>query len=256
MKEVKFYCILWSFNKSCDLLESYIVLNKPKLINSRTIFVSTVIIVPVLTLIVYLSGLQSHRSLYLNSLISTTLLSLTFFIFITTGLYNGWKLKDSYGNFMKKFSRWKKPHTSTLDVPDLDFDSIEPVGCILSFLIWLILAVFGSIILWAIGAMVWAIILVIAGMLYWILFRAYRLIFMHSPRCKNNLAKSMGMALIYTILYNCWIYAIIFGAHYLQSVQSQTKNYFTSTYTAYQSKDYFPSSRHPYNYSTIVDIDR
>ncbi|WP_114789301.1 hypothetical protein U0035_07035 [Niabella yanshanensis] len=199
-----------------DLQESYIVLNKPKLINSRTVFVSTVIIVPVLSLIVYLSGLQSHRSLYLNSLVSTTILSLTFFIFITTGLYNGWKLKDSYGNFLKKFSRWKKPGSSTLDIPDLDFDSIEPVGCIVSLLIWLILAVFGSIILWTIGAMVWAIILVIAGLLYWIIFRAYRLIFLNSPRCKNNLSKSMRIALTYTILYNCWIYAIIFGAHYLQ----------------------------------------
>ncbi len=193
------------------------LLNKPKLINSRTIFVSTVIVIPVLTLIVYLSGLQSHRSLYLNSLISTTILSLTFFIFITTGLYNGWKLKDSYGNFMKKFSRWKKPESSTLDVADMDFDSIEPLGCIVSFLIWLILALFGSIILWALGAMVWAIILVIAGMLYWIIFRAYRLIFLNSPRCKNHLSKSMGIALMYTILYNCWIYAIIFGAHYLQA---------------------------------------
>ncbi|MCH5720736.1 hypothetical protein [Niabella hibiscisoli] len=111
----------------------------------------------------------------------------------------------------------EKPDSPNLEIPDLEIDSIEPVGCILSFLIWLILAVFGSVILWAIGAMVWAIVLVIAGMLYWILFRAYRLIFLNSPRCKNNLTKSMGIALIYTTLYNCWIYAIIFGAHYLRS---------------------------------------
>ncbi len=171
-----------------------------------------------LTLIVYLSGLQSHRSLYLNSLISTTILSLTFFIFITIGLYNGWKLKDSYGNFLDKFPRWEKPDSSTLDVSGLEIDHLDPLGCIGSLLLWLALGVFGSIIFWAIGAVVWAIILVIAGMLYWILFRTYRLIFLNSPGCKNNLTKSTGIALIYTTLYNCWIYAIIFGAHYLRSV--------------------------------------
>ncbi|MCH5688338.1 hypothetical protein LWM68_31190 [Niabella sp. W65] len=199
-----------------DLHESYIVLNKPKLINSRTAFVSTVIVIPVLTLIVYLSGLQSHRSLYLNSLISTTILSLTFFIFITTGLYNGWKLKDGYGNFIDKFSYLKQPDSPTMNMSDLDADILNPIGCI-GILVWIILALAGSLIFWAIGAMVWATILVIAGILYWIIFRAYRLIFLNSPRCKNNLSKSMGIALIYTILYNCWIYAIIFGAHYLQA---------------------------------------
>jgi hypothetical protein len=165
-----------------------------------------------------LTGIKNHRTLYLNSIISTTILSVVFFSFITIGLYNGWKLRDSYGNFRNKFNLWKKPTSSTLDVSGFDFGLIEAesfMGAIGAFLLWIILALLGSIIFWTIGAIVWATILLAGGMLYWIIFRAYRMIFRNSAKCKGDLLKSAGIALFFTFLYNCWIYAIIFGRHYL-----------------------------------------
>ena len=193
-------------------------MSRPNLINSKTVFISTLIILPTLSLLIYLTGFGNHRTLYLNSLISTTILSLVFFSFITIGLYNGWKLRDSYGNFMHKFDVWKKPSSSELDVSDFDIALVETesiIGAIGAVLLWIVLALFGSIIFWAVGAVVWAAILLTGGMLYWIIFRAYRMIFRSSAKCKGNLLKSAGTALLFTFLYNCWIYAIIFGTHYL-----------------------------------------
>jgi hypothetical protein len=53
-------------------------------------------------------------------LLSTTIISIVFLAFITTGLYNGWKLKDTLGNMLDKISFWKKPSDPTMDVTHLE----------------------------------------------------------------------------------------------------------------------------------------
>jgi hypothetical protein len=165
---------------------------------------------------VYLAGLKDHRSLYHNSIVITSILSIVFFAFIFIGLFSGWKLKDTLGNLTTHFSKLKKPgNTSvgfdTMEIPDIG-EGAE--GCIISLLLWLIIGLFGTIILWFIGAFFWAMILILGGLLYWILFRAYRLIFRNSKNCKGNFFKSFQIALAYSILYVSWIYAIIFIGHY------------------------------------------
>lgn len=175
---------------------------------------------PTLTLIIYLAGIKEHRTLYLNSLISTTIISTVFLTFITIGLYNGWKLKDELGNFLDKFHLWKRPSTPTMDTSYYEPSVVGESGmegCLISFIIWIVLALFGSLIFWLFGAFIWATILITSGMLYWIIFRALRLIFRNSSKCKGDLIKSFRIAVFYTILYNSWIYAIIFGTHYLSS---------------------------------------
>ena len=191
---------------------------KPTLVNSRTIFFSTLIVVPTLTLIVYLSGINEHRSLYLNSLLSTTIVSVVFLTFITTGLYKGWKQKDDLGNLLDKVDLWKKPSDPTMNMTDFDggiIEDVNPIGCLITIVLWIVLALFGSFIFWGIGAIIWATILAVAGILHWIIFRAYRLIFRNSYKCKGNFLKSFATALLFTFLYNCWIYAIILGTHFL-----------------------------------------
>ena len=192
---------------------------RPNLINSRTVFTATLIIIPALTFIVYLSGINEHRSLYYNSILSTTILSVVFLIFITTGLYRGWKLKENVGNLMNKLDKLERPSAgsseglSHLDIPDVSDDE----GCLFSIVGWIIVGVFGTVILWSVGAFLWAAVLVIAALLYWIIFRSYRLIFRNSAKCKNNFSKSFSIALLFTLLYSCWIYAIIFGTHFLKN---------------------------------------
>jgi len=193
-------------------------LRRPNLINSKTVFISTLIVVPTLMLIVYLTGINEHRTLYLNSLLSTTIISFVFFTFITTGLYNGWKLKDGLGNFLDKFDLWKKPSSTTMNMGGFEpwvFDEGGVEGCFVSIAIWIVVGLFGSLIFWWLGAFIWAAVLLVAGLLYWIIFRAFRLIFRNSAKCKGDFAKSLGTALLFTVLYNCWIYAIVLGTHFL-----------------------------------------
>ncbi len=174
-------------------------------------------------LVVYLTGLESHRSLYLNALITTTLLSFVFFCFITTGLYRGWKLKENLGKLTSYFSKLKKPESSGSDTFHLDTfeglgagDGIE--GCLFGIVLWIVVGIFGTIILWAIGAFFWGIILVMAGLLYWIIFRAFRLILKNSMSCKANIFRSLQIAFTYSLLYFFWIYAIIYFSHYFRNL--------------------------------------
>ena len=194
-------------------------LPKLSLINAKTVFISTLIVVPTVALLVYFTGLNAHRSLYLNSLISTSILVAVFFVFITTGLYNGWKLKDGLGNFLKKFRLWKKPESFSMGSSGLDFSGLEldVEGCFFTVLAWIVVAFLGAFLLFWIGAFLWGTILVTGGILYWIIFRAFRLIFRNSIRCKGDLQRSAGIALLYTFLYNCWIYGIILGTHFLMA---------------------------------------
>jgi len=173
---------------------------------------------PTVAFLVYASGLNNHRSFYLNTLISTTVLSILFLVLITIGLYNGWKLKDTLGDFRKKVDLEKGPDISQLDFPSIDLsDSIEGgiFGIIISLFLWLIIGLLVSFLFWLAGGVIWAIILLIAGLLYWIIFRAFRLVFRHSPNCKGKLINALGTALAYTVLYNFWIYMIVIGAHFL-----------------------------------------
>lgn len=187
------------------------------LISSKRVFIATIIIIPTLVLIVYLTGLESHRSLYLNSIIVTTLIGFIFFCFITIGLYNGWKLKDTLGNFKKYLSKYPDPSNVSMDISGADLPGDDIAGAIISLVLWIVIALFGSLILWFFGAFFWGVILVLAGLLYWIFFRALRLIFRNSAKCKGDLANSMLIAVVYSILYTFWIYIIIFLTHFYRS---------------------------------------
>ena len=154
----------------------------------------------------------------MNSLLSTTIISTVFLTFITFGLFNGWKLKDGLGNFIEKFPLIKRPKSSTMNVSGFDpliFAEGGIEGYLITIILWIFIGLFGSFIFWLLGAFFWAPILVLAGILYWIIFRAFKLIFANSGKCKGYFMKSLGIAIVFTFLYNCWIYAIIFGAHFL-----------------------------------------
>ena len=172
-----------------------------------------------LVLIIFFSGLEEHRSLYLNSLISTSILSVVFIGFITTGLYNGWKLKDNIGKFNLRYRLSKPPDLSGIDTGGFDFtDGGEGIGSILvAIFLWIVIAIIGSLVLFYVGGLLWLTLLCIAAILYWIIFRAFRLIFKNSAICRGKIFKSFAMSVVYTFLYNFWIYGIILGVHYLKS---------------------------------------
>ncbi len=78
-------------------------------------------------------------------------------------------------------------------------------GLVLAFVLWF----FGEVLLVAVGMFM--------AMLYWIFYRALRLVFRHSPQTRGHFFKSVRYGLVYTFLYNSWIYGIFLLLAYLQS---------------------------------------
>ena len=109
------------------------------------------IIVSVLTVTgIWLFGLGQHRTIYENSILSTSILSVAFFLFLAIGLYNGIKLKDDLGKITDKIKIDKMPDLSGgLELPS-DFPDIGEgiAGVILGILTWILFSVLLLLFIW------------------------------------------------------------------------------------------------------------
>ncbi|MET0394897.1 MAG: hypothetical protein ABW019_17265 [Chitinophagaceae bacterium] len=186
-------------------------------LTTRNLFIVSIAVAVLTVVAVWLLGLGRHSTLFENSLLSTTILSAAFFLFLSIGLYKGVKLKDNLGRITDRIKLDKLSDLSgKIELPGEIPDAGEGLGgIILGILGWILVAILLLIFIWVFGAVMWVAILSFAAMLYWIFFRALRLVFRHSYQCRHNLSASMTYALAYTLLYNCWIYGIILAAHYL-----------------------------------------
>ncbi|MCW3161899.1 hypothetical protein [Chryseobacterium oryctis] len=187
-------------------------------LETKLLSYSTVGIIALVILSVWLSGTATHRSLFQNSIVSTSILAISFFLFISLGLYYGLKLKDNIGNILTN-ERIKKLSDKTPEIGNFDFDA--PTigdgigGVILSILLWILFSIVLIFLLYFLGVFFWAVILLFSAMLYWIFFRALRLVFKNSKHCKGNLLKSFAFGFFYSFLYISWIYGIIFLVNYI-----------------------------------------
>jgi hypothetical protein len=187
-----------------------------KLVTSKTVFTVTIVVSILTILSIWLFGLGQHRTIFENSILSTSILSVAFFLFLTIGLYKGIKLKDDIGKLTDKLEPSKIPNLADAATGGdliLVGDGIE--GMILSIVLWVVVTILIAFFFWIFGAVVWTSIIVFIAMLYWIFFRALRLVFKNSNKCKGNLTTSVAYGLGYTTLYNFWIYGIILVTHYL-----------------------------------------
>ena len=191
-------------------------MKKQNLVDSHIIFISFLITVPTVIIAVYFTGISNHRTLYSNALITTTILSAIFFLFITLGLYKGWKLKETVGR-VKDFFKLKLSSKLDTDTTSHSFDILSTIefgedgeGCLISIVYWLLAGILGAILLVLFGDFFFGIITFLGAIIYWLVYRSFRLIFKNSPICIGDLFKSISIAFKFTILYFAWIYIIIF----------------------------------------------
>ncbi len=193
-------------------------LTRKYFLETKYLFFSTLTIITIVILSVWLSGKAEHRSLFQNSIVSTSVLAGSFFLFITTGLYFGLKLKDNVGNILNR-ERLQRYADKTPKFNGFDFD--PPAvgdgigGVILSILLWIVFSILLIILSYFFGLFFWSAVLCLGAILYWLFFRALRLVFKNSRKCKGNLLKSFGFGLFYSFIYISWIYGIIFLIQYL-----------------------------------------
>lgn len=184
---------------------------KNRLINSRTVFVVSILVITLTVIGVWWWGVGQHRSIYENSFISLSILSVFFFTFISVGLYRGIKMKDNIGDLSEQLKLSKIPDLSShMWVEFFHFDGI--IGILISIVVWLAVSIALVFFFWALGAVLWVGGVLFVAMLYWIFFRALRLVFKNSYHCKGNVFKSIAYALFYTFLYNSWMYAVTWVA--------------------------------------------
>jgi hypothetical protein len=187
-------------------------------IDTKLLSRSTVGIILLVIICVWISGQSSHRSLFQNSVISTSILGTAFLLFISLGLYYGLKLKDNIGHVLTK-ENIKKLSDKTPEIGSFDFDG--PAlgdgigGIIVSIIAWIVISIVLVFLLYFLGIFFWVVVLLFTAMLYWIFFRALRLVFKNSKYCRGNLAKSLGFGVFYSFLYLSWIYGIIYLVNYL-----------------------------------------
>lgn len=193
--------------------------NKRTYIASKKIFTISLLSVLVTIFSVWFYGIGKHKTVIENSLLSTSILSVAFFLFITISLYNGTKLKDNLGKLTDQFDAKKLNFLKELNADSGFEHSFTEIGdgigkIILNILFWIVATIIISYLFFAVGAILWMSILVFLGMLYWIFFRSLRLIFKKSSQCSGNIEKSIFYGLTYTVLYNFWIYGIILLSKY------------------------------------------
>lgn len=188
-----------------------------QIITTKNLFYVSLLVIVLTILSIWLFGLGQNRTLFENSLLSTSILSAAFFLFIAIGLFKGIKLKDDIGKLTDQIKFNNLPDVSGgLEFPSDGLDIDEGIGgVIIGIVTWIIFSMLLLLFIWVFSTVVWAMILVFAAMLYWIFFRALRLVFKNSNKCKNNLSKSVAYGIGYTVLYNFWIYGIILISHYL-----------------------------------------
>lgn len=190
--------------------------NSRVLITSKTVFSITLVVAILTILSIWFLGLGEHRTIFANSILSTSILSIAFFLFLTIGLYKGIKLKDDLGKITDKINIENVPDLSGAELLSDIPDAGEGIaGIIVGIIAWLLFSIILLLFIWFFSAVLWTMVLFFAAMLYWIFFRALRLVFKNSTKCKNNLASSILYGVGYTILYNFWIYGIMLMTHYL-----------------------------------------
>jgi hypothetical protein len=176
-----------------------------KLVESKSVFKISLWVVGLTILGVYFWGLGTHHTFFENSIISTSILAVAFFVFTSVGLYRGIKLKDNLG----KITDSLKPRKGIDFSPDFSVGEhgmidlgVEGgcIGIIASILLWIALAILFAIALWVFSNLIVVVIAVFAAMLYWIFFRALRLVFKNSNKSKGDLWESMKYGFLYTFL--------------------------------------------------------
>ncbi|HYG37936.1 MAG TPA: hypothetical protein VD908_04920 [Cytophagales bacterium] len=190
-----------------------------RLVTTKAVFIVTIIVMTLTILGIWLFGVGQNNTIYTNSILSTSILSIAFFLFLVIGLYRGIKLKDDLGKITDKIKDSEFPDLSGgLELPSEVPEIGEGfAGIILGILAWLLFSILIILFVWLFGTVFWILILTFSAMLYWIFFRALRLVFKNSNKCKGDLIMSLAYGFGYTILYNFWIYCIILSAYYFNN---------------------------------------
>lgn len=175
-----------------------------RLITTKSVIAITFVVFLTVSLLDYFFNLRNYHTLYQNLLFILIFFTLFLIGAMTLGLYYGIKLQDNIGKLTDNINLNKLPDMNGASFPDGDFG--EGLIALLSAIVMILFA-------YVFIMLSWYFLILFSAMLYWIYFRALRLVFKHSVKCKNNWRESLKIALLYSFSYTFWLYLVILGIH-------------------------------------------
>lgn len=186
----------------------------------RAIALISLPVVIITTLLVFYF---SNRSFVGEMGIAVGIIAVALFLFLTVGLYLGVRLEKpiledpnkpfgsvdfDVGDAVGVAMVMPTPDLK-LDVPDIGGSGDDLVGCLVSIVLWIVIAVVLMILFWVlVQVLAFALPWVLLA-LYWIFYRALHLVFVKSDVCHKNLLKSVEYGLLYTGLYTGWLFLLL-----------------------------------------------
>ncbi len=184
-------------------------------IDSKVLFILFLVTIIVVSITVFVTGIDIKRSIYFNTFITISILSFCFFAFLFISLYFGIRIKETVGNLSKQVQIFNVGSpTIDLDFPDFADDFESGVAAII---LWLGATISIILLFFFFETILWGGIVIISAGLYWIFYRATKFVFRKNIMCKNNLLKSLSQSFLYTFMYSSWIYGCVFVVYYFKN---------------------------------------
>ena len=184
---------------------------KYELWNMRSLFLSSIFVIIVISSLMVVIG---HHAIYSEIESSLVLISAALFLLLAFGLYRGVRLPKH----RLKFKKWKGigRDWDKYDMFDPSIGFFEAgdgiLGVIMSIVLWIVVSIIVFFLLVMIANLLWGMLSILGVVLYWLYYRALRLALVKSRICRRNLWKSIGYALLYTLLYTGWLYLLVWGS--------------------------------------------
>lgn len=193
----------------------------------------TLVSIPVVSAIALLVFWRSTSPFLVELQITLYIVAAVLFGFLTAALYRGVRVQRSPADrpvWRSLRNRFKRPEisaddvadtagvaadvvssigVSNIDLPDLSDSGDDLVGCLLSIVLWVAVAALVIILLPIVIELVWAVLFILIAVLYWIFYRALRVVFLQSRKCRGSWLRSAGYAGFYTLLYTGWLFVVM-----------------------------------------------
>ena len=182
----------------------------------KSVFIVSILVILVVITTIYITGKAYERTVVVNSYISLSVIGFMLMLFITYGLYKGFKLIDDFPKIKDISIKSLTNDTASNISNSSNIDLGEGItGLIYSILIWVVVTIVFTVLSREsaadAAAPFWFVTL-----LYWVFFRALKMVFSKQYKTKGRFILSIGYASAYTLLYLGWIYGIIYCAQIIK----------------------------------------
>jgi hypothetical protein len=182
----------------------------------KTITVLCILVIAITATSVFLIG---KKPLFYETELTLAIIAAVLFVFLAVGLYRGVRVRrrdlpgvdikgvglDDLTDHLPDANHVPEP----LDVGD------GCVGAIVGLLLGIVVGALLMVLLWLLlnlGIVLWVFL---TAALAWLFYLALRQTFGKSRVCKGKLAPTLAYALMYTILYTGWLFALVWVAQRL-----------------------------------------